>query len=684
MDSEETQTVIGFCPQQYVTAADYLFVEVAGVLEPKSNRWLKVPNPTTVFPPKGTIFVPQHLIPEFFDGQPECAAAWTVVDQPDWAEVGIGARYRARALASCPAEIVNVPCPSTDCDATRRLLLYDGVDHAGGVQGRESLIKFTDEILAGPLRLIAKAGVAHRYYCTEATLSNPIPAWESTALDLCRLASKGAERVFFAKSSPFPEADFYLDYASLEVAIGRTQLNGGTGIGSGAALVNAKSLAKQVTQVLAAYPNSAIFNARRDRLATLIDSLSQADRSWESWLLYIRQHSRFQEAVDSALSERMATLEQEVRSSLVEKERQLLDQITEFEQMAADAEKQVRILDDEISRRTEERELLNSEVTRLQGDLDNFTKAKSGDESPLVTASYSHPSNDQLPCGHSWSEFTSSKAIGISSPEQAISHLQENFSRAGLLPSPCLQLAREVFSAASLGQALLFSGSFASQVSEIIAISLSGCRWRRLGVELGVNTPLSLPPPQENDQIGAIILEGINRSCFDAYGGEVARLLGNRALGLHSGGSPIVIGTIQDGPSCLPPGGTLAQLGLNCNTDLLSWKPRRGAITPIEGTCTEQSLKSDAVRFTVRIPDSISRPTLSVHWHRNITSAGELLSAFDREQALISLLCGWVIPYLSELGINTLPSEFVDEFELVLGNPRVHKHLGSCGIEVVV
>lgn len=682
VESDATQTVIGFCPQQYITATDYLFVEVAGAIEPKAGRWLKVPSPITVFPPKGTIFVPPHLIPDFFEGQSDCAAAWTVVDQPDWAEVGIGARYRAKALAHCPAELVNIPCQSSDFDATRRLLLYDGIDHVGGVQGRESLIKFTDDVLAGPLRLIAKAGVANRYYCTEAALSNPIAAWPLGALDFCRFNWKGFDRAFLARAPPLPEATFYLDYASLEAILGRTQLSGGIGAGSGTALVNAKALANQLSHVLAAYPNTATFNARRDRLANLLDTLSEADQSWESWLAYLGEHPRFQEAVASAVNEKKASLEVEVRHGLAESERELLDQITEFEHMSAEAEQQLRILEDEISLHSEQRYSLLSDVSRLQGDVEKLAHACNGDDNSTHSIFPNH-NNQLLHIGPAWADFTSAKPLEISSPEQAIAHLQENLNRVGLLTSSSLELAREVYVAASLGQAVFFRGSFASQLSELVAISFSGLRWCRLGVELGAATSLCLPQSNNGPQIGAIVLEGVNRSCFDVYGGAIARILSERTLGLLSGGFPIIIGTIHDGPSSLPPGGTLTQLGLNCNTDLLSWRPRRGATVPLNGNCTEPSWKATATKFTFRIPESVLKPTLSIHWHRNVISAGEVLSTFDRNHALVSLLCGWVIPYLTELVTDTLPSELVDEFGVVLDNPRVIQHLGAAGIEVM-
>lgn len=652
------------------------------MLEPRSNRWIKVVDSTSHFPPRGTVYVPEQLLPDHFQGQPDSAAAWAVMDQPNWAELGIGARHRATSLSICPPEIVDVPCSSTDIEIARRLLLYDGVRHVGGVQGRDSLLRFRDGTIAGPVRLLAKAGVRDSYYCTESTLSDPISAWES--IELCHLSCKGCSRDFVARDR-LPDTGMYLDFASLEVALKGMQVRGGIGSSKPELDVDAKALARQLSTVLEAYPSTPMFTARRSRLERLLDRVDKASAAWESWEEYVAQHPKFEEAVKESTASLRDEIGKEVRKELFEKEADLITKIGELESKQADEEELFTIIQEEVEQKKQERDILKAEVDRLQGEPKHAEQQAATEEAvPCPRQDESVQQVSTTTAYVRWISKSSDRTETLESADQAISHLEKNLQLIGLLPASSETLAREIFVASLLGQAMFFRGSYSDSLADLVATSLSGSMWWRLSVPIGRLDRIELPRCEKDVPVGAIVLEGVNRSCFDAYGATVRRILQERTLGLGVDGEvgPIVIGTLLDGPSCLPPSSSLIACGCLCDTDLLSWKALRGASLPVPGCCSLQAWKLEGKRFPMRMPEIRGRRPGSAQWRRNVVSAGGMLSAANERQALASVVCGWIAPYLGSLNISSLPDELAEGLHEVLSEEKVVGHLLANGIEV--
>ena len=103
-------------------------------------------------------------------------------------------------------------------------------------------------------------------------------------------------------------------------------------------------------------------------------------------------------------------------------------------------------------------------------------------------------------------------------------------------------------------------------------------------VPVGLTVPLLLP----FDAVGAkqaLILEGINRSCLDAFGTALQQQLRSRALGFTIEHIPIFLGTLGDGPSCIPPSPHLLEFGPMFDTDVLSWDLQKQVTSIIPGRC---------------------------------------------------------------------------------------------------
>ena len=173
----------------------------------------------------------------------------------------------------------------------------------------------------------------------------------------------------------------------------------------------------------------------------------------------------------------------------------------------------------------------------------------------------------------------------LTSSAEAIDLLEKNLESLGVIRVSARPLAREVLVAASLGQLLLFRGSFAATLAELVAVTLAYPAVLAAPVPIGASEPLALS--FDDSENNAIIMEGINRSCLDAFGTGLQRQLRGRALGFTKKPCPIFLGTLGDGPSCLPPSPQLLAFGPMFNTDFLSWSLQKDAQSIIPGQSTQ-------------------------------------------------------------------------------------------------
>jgi hypothetical protein len=184
----------------------------------------------------------------------------------------------------------------------------------------------------------------------------------------------------------------------------------------------------------------------------------------------------------------------------------------------------------------------------------------------------------------------------------------------------------------------------------------------------------------------ALVLDGINRSCFDAYAAPLTRLLQERALGLRGRKPPVplLIGTFLDGPSCLPPTPSLLAFGPLFHTDYLSWRASLAAAIPEPGDCDSAAWATISGSFlTSDLLDGIHTITNTV-WERGLAAAGALLtSLLEGAQVGPSLLFAWIVPFLlaSGVALTDLPETLRDRWREHARDARLGSFLRAHGLE---
>ncbi len=685
----QPRIVLGFCPEIYRADMAYLFAPA--VAEFSNGSWIRLGNAASSYPPSGAIFVPRELCPTSFRHRD--IAGWEVEDQPHYSESKLGARYRAIRLVEGPLEVVPVPLASTSPDV-RGLLLEEGVAYVTQRLDRSALIEFKDGRIA-LVRLSPHPSVAHRSIVTPGTLAYPLPAWQASQPPSTQVLTLENQTRRIATFQDLPRAPEALDLATLEEAL--TCAKGGLGSAQAVPIAKVRLAIEHLEEAVTSFEGPA-WAARRARFTTLLDEATEAIDARERWEAFLSQHPLFRSSFDAAISLEKEKLRSSLRVELLAAEPQLKEQIEklekeyrEWEELIASAREEVKeqeALWDELSARIEEQSTARVAVGEQNGAF-SAPPARPDISSPAVQEMPPHeaignPKESLRPSQES--------ARSLTSPAQAIQQLEKNFLSLGLLKVSARLLAREVFVGASLGQLLLFRGSFAGAVAEVCALSLTGELPRRLSVPLGAIGPLKwsevLAP-----EATAVLVEGVNRSCFASYGEALRELLEQRALGRRSGRLPILLGTLAEGPSTLPVGPEMIAYGPSFDTDCFSWDLRRKAKDSEPGWCDESAWdveeKSD---WEAKWGDALDEtfPKACIAWERIARSAlrrlGTVLASDAATQLHSSFAFAWVVPrYVAFGGNSTLrPFHFPEELSkenLLAGDQRLMRLLQSAGLE---
>jgi hypothetical protein len=640
----QTQIAMGFCPNSFSATRPFQFVSARAIYASAETLWLQLGNPTTQFPPSGTFYVSHDLIPESFEGPGGSIAAWILDDQPDWQESHLGARFRARSLSPPPAEIIPVAISSTEIEAIRRLLLEDGISFSAGLAGRPILIEFADGVLGGPFELYGHESNPNSYVCNSAALLNPVRTWqaqgEGTVLRF--VLSWSDQKRVFARNDPLPQAQGDLFLAPLDELLRRANLAGGVSSQRRVPSADVARHIRSLEQVLAELPSSQISEAILQRIQPLIDRTELTHSAQIALDEYVARHPLFDQAIQKKANEQIENLREDIRREVLGQQTQVLDEIEKLKQQHDQAKQLLaQELQVDQQRAKTRRQEIEEDLVRLQKEKEDL--ARSVDELRREANSY---------C--SWKTSVGQSARVLTSPNEALEHLSKNLGRLGLLPASAQNMAREAFASACLGQMLMFRGSFALPMARVIAQSLAGNCVHYLSVPVGLIIPI--PQPQQNSTEGnsVFLIEGLNRSCFDSYSGELAVMLEERCLGLRASPNPIVIGTLLDAPSSVPPSPALLSCGPVFSTDHLSWKANLQAQRPDPGSCVASAWKIQPRAFSATnlIPEKCA---LSVRGRRNIAAAGALLAALAsstkkeevEEELDASLLFGWIYPSLA-------------------------------------
>lgn len=263
-------------------------------------------------------------------------------------------------------------------------------------------------------------------------------------------------------------------------------------------------------------------------------------------------------------------------------------------------------------------------------------------------------------------EIRISDPILLENMETVRSHLAKNLYGLGVKLPQAQKLAVEVLSALLTGQLVTFAGSLGSMVAERCAVSLAGAATKVASIPVGLldGRPLDkfLESCLSESEMGsspvAIVLQGVNRSAFEAYGDGLRRFVSERILALPDRDYGVMLfASALDGPSTIPYGKCLAELGPVFDTDALGWLDKT-LLPPTPGTIYRNALLEALALPDIKLdweetwlPDWLLR-SAGVLWRRALLRATShymalgLGSALEHGPIPSDLAFGWVLPMI--------------------------------------
>ena len=654
--------VLGFCAE--IATADYTFAYVLAAAH--EGQLLKANF--GMFPPQGSIYVPRSLFPHvqvrFRD-----LGFWDVEEDPNFNERNRGAKYRAfRLRTDTPAEILRIDCPSHRAEEARHHLLERGLECFYRLDGRDLLLEFADGVTAGPVRL-EPADADGRFRCDPERLSQPIGAWPNRNALQPVLVNMGQTVRWFVW--PLPRPDSFIDLASTRQVLENLQR-----------IAVSQEQYDDIVGKLGHIDHAArVPPLHRQRLQTLLDEALQTGKRLEECVPLLLADPRMQEAIEQYKHQ----VGEEYKKELEKRKTELGDEVEGLK-----AKKQgVEVEIDEVRKRLAEEEARKQQTAESVAEavVARARQAQQEVNGLLAEVAVLRPflSNGAAPVAPALAapaerrpafETHRDEALPLAGPEAAYAHLKSQFENVGLQPRSASASAREVLTALSLGQAVFFQGSLAAVVARAAAVALSGARWAELDVPAEMKDNTAVKPIIESaaaEGPAVLLLNGANRSCIDAYGSDLVRVLAERAAGLDSAPGLMALGVLSEGFSAAPPDPVLTALGPILHTDYLAWKrgwrarPVRPDKSPPRRGRTRTAPTS---RRWIICSTNCSRRRTSL-WRRNVLAADRRLAGWPGEagapEALDAVLFAWVLPRCMAAGVDL--SEHADAFRQLFPEP---------------
>lgn len=267
----------------------------------------------------------------------------------------------------------------------------------------------------------------------------------------------------------------------------------------------------------------------------------------------------------------------------------------------------------------------------------------------------------------------SAEIINLMDEEEIIIHLEHNIHKLGITLSHAKKLSKEIYVALATGQLVIFDGSLALPLAERIASCLTGGKYTILRIPFGVSDPqklncaLSKAIINSQDSTVAVILEGINRSAFELYGGYLKKIIMERVFRLNNSYDSILFfATTTEGLSVFPVEKEILQLGTLLSVDALKWTLHKSSLEGNGGTIPKN--------YWTKIKDfkimryDFEELGFPAHlfikwgnlWNRNLILADTLGRKVNQEieGPIDFCLFGWVFPMFL---INRDATEFLRE-----------------------
>ncbi|HBI41454.1 MAG TPA: hypothetical protein DDY78_01185 [Planctomycetales bacterium] len=652
--------VLGFCAE--IATTEYTFAYVLAAAH--EGRLLKADF--SMFPPQGSIYVPRPLFPHqsvrFRD-----LGFWDVEEDPNFGDRNRGAKYRAfRLRADVPAEVVRVDCPSYRADEVRQHLIERGIEAFYRLDGRDLMLEFADGVTAGPVR-VEPADDDGRFRCDPEHLGQPLGAWPNRGALQPVLVNMGQTARWFVWPLPRPES--FIDLASTRQVLDSLQHIG-----------ISQELYDDLIGKLGFIDHASLVPPlHRKRLQVLLDEALTTGKQLEACVPLLRDDPKMLEAVEQYKHQ----VGEEYRRDLETQKSQLGDEVGELEARKKGVEDQI----EEVRKRLIEEESLKEKTAESVAEA-VFARARQAQKEVhgmLAEVAVLRPflSNGAaptpaLPAARALAvETHRHEAVPLAGTDAAYSHLKSQLENIGLQPRSASAAARETLTALSLGQAVFLQGSMAAVLARTITSALSGARWVELDVPADMKDGALVKPVVEaaaaEEGPTMLVLNGANRSCIDAYGSDLIRILAERAAGVPSAPGLMLIGVLSEGLSAVPPDPVLTALGPILHTDYLAWKRGWKARPTHPGQLTAGPWPHpdgpDEAALDYLLDEL--QPTPNELWRHNVLAADRRLAGWPGEpgapDALDSVLFGWVLPRCTAAGVDL--SEHADAFRQLFPEP---------------
>ena len=254
-------------------------------------------------------------------------------------------------------------------------------------------------------------------------------------------------------------------------------------------------------------------------------------------------------------------------------------------------------------------------------------------------------------------------SVALRQMDEIIGMVTTNLECPGIKKSSAEALALECIAALVAGQMPYFGGMFGKRVAEACAMALAAQDTYVLTVPVGITAPhefrqqLGALLVLERQDIGCIIIDGINRSALDTFGECLVEVVSCLRSGDHASRSMLIMATLTDGPASLPLSIEHVSLGPVFYTDTLDWRsrPRVGGQMSYGGISAQVWQEASSVAESTT-PDSEEAlrllgefvPFANPLLRRTVLSAFQTLSALRNNRAgpttLQSLSFGWLAP----------------------------------------
>lgn len=683
------RTVLGVCSDEFSHALPFNLLEA--VAERVGERWVKHQNAAGVFEPQGRFWVPRDMC---LDMTPYDVVACEVEDQPDW-KGNLATRFRMVRRAEAPLELFHVPVASSS-DRARTHLATQGVDGSPARADGEALVEFADGVVAR-LRLVPHPSVAGRSVARAADLASPIEAWPSAkGFPAITFTPNGRPRRFVVPVD-FDAAPQYLDLATFEEIVAASARSGGLGSFTGPSAAELKKAREKLEPLTKAFEGRR-WEARRKRIAQFLESVDRSATEREALAAYLEAHPAFRSAVGAAVAAKADELREvvrgELRTELADLDRELTAKTEEYyeaEQLLEAVKADLVAGDEEIERLDARRADLEGLAENLAASCSALTEELDARRAQLAAPQPPRPPDQPAPPALAWLPRTG-KVVPVKGVHQAVGIVERNLEQLGIHPLSAKQVAYETVTAFTLGQVAFFSGPLARPVGEAVGLVASAASLRVVHVPLGGAEPLDLAADQP-DTGAAVLIEGANRGCVDAWGAGLKRVVARRRLRLQRELLPVYLATLEDGPSALPVHPGLLDLGPVVDTSLLSWKPP--AVEP----------HFDLGRFepgTLAVPDGMMDKAEKEGWDdvlkglgpaggywvgaasATVTRLTTMAKLVGAPSPALSFLCTWLLPWLVASGRPlTAYRETISAVLSLAGkkaDPRVRSQLAAHGL----